>query len=117
MHRIETTEGDPVTCPTTLACSFTRRFVGLLAHRRLGETEGLLLQPGGSIHTIGMRFGIDALFLDADLVILKVVAHIRPLRIARAPRDTRAVLEMAAGRAAMCALRPGMQLRLSEGKL
>jgi uncharacterized membrane protein (UPF0127 family) len=116
MHRIDTVDGDSVTRPTTLARSFMRRFVGLLARRRLDEAEGLLLQPGGSIHTIGMRFAIDAVFLDADLVILKVIAHVRPLRIALAPRKTHAVLEMSAGRAVACALRPGMQLKLSEEK-
>lgn len=114
MVSIHTQNGAPVAGPMILARSFLRRFTGLLLHRRLPQTEGLLLQPGGSIHTIGMRFAIDVLFLDADFVILKISDRIRPLRVARAPRGTCAVLELAAGRAAACALKPGMRLKLRE---
>ena len=82
-----------------VASTFRSRLVGLLAHRTLAPAEGLLLIPGGSIHTIGMRFAIDVIFVDAQLVVLKVATAVRPCRHVNAPRGTWGALELRAGRA------------------
>lgn len=73
--------------------------LGLLIRPPLQPGEALWLQPCGSIHTWGMRYPIDALFLDADLRILRVAPAIRPWRVALAPRGTRSVIELPAGAA------------------
>ena len=83
---------------------------GLLGRSQLGAGEGILLRPTSSIHTWFMRFPIDAVFLDRDLVVLKVATP-PPWRAAGA-RRAKAVLELAAGAGA--ALRPGDRLRLDE---
>ncbi len=93
-----------------IAESFAARLVGLLGRRELGCEEGLLIKPGGSVHTLGMRFAVDVLFLDRRLRILRIVAALLPGRFAVAPRGTRSVLEIAAGRAAWLELRAGMSL-------
>ena|SRR5437868_7138596 len=92
------------------AANFSTRLVGLLNRRYLQENEGLLLRPGGSVHTFGLRFGIDVVFLDSDMTILKIVRRLRPWRLALAPPGTRAVLEIASGRAAVLRLRVGMRV-------
>ncbi|HEY5810888.1 MAG TPA: DUF192 domain-containing protein [Povalibacter sp.] len=107
---IKTATGQQVATSVTLARSFWSRARGLLMRRALKQDEGLLLEPGGSIHTVGMRFAIDALFLDERRRVLRIVPHLVPHRFARAPRGTRAVLEVAAGRAAVCAIEPGAYL-------
>jgi uncharacterized protein len=58
-----------------------------------------------------MRFPIDAVFLDRDLVVLKVAADVRPWRTA-AQRGAKAVLELPAGEANRAGLQPGEQLVL-----
>lgn len=73
--------------------------MGLLIRPPLQPGEGLWLHPCGSIHTWGMRYPIDALFLDADLVILKAASAIGPWRVELAPRGTRSVIELPAGAA------------------
>ena len=82
-----------------VASTFCSRLVGLLAQRSLSYEEGLLLLPGGSIHTLGMRFAIDVVFVDAQLVVLKVAAAVPPCRHVSAPRGTWGALELRAGRA------------------
>ena len=77
-----------------VASSFVARGVGLLARGALLESEGMLFVPGGSMHTFGMRFAIDIVFLDERLEVRSVVANVRPWRMARAPRHTRFVLEL-----------------------
>ena len=58
-----------------------------------------------------MRFPIDAVFLDRDLVVLKVVENLAPWRMA-AQRGAKAVLELPAGAARQSGLRPGDRLVL-----
>ena len=82
------------------------RMRGLLGRRGLAQGEGLLLQPAASIHTLFMRFPIDAVFLDGDRRVLRVASGLRPWRTAAAKR-ARSVLELAAGEAARVGVAPG----------
>jgi uncharacterized protein len=56
----------------------------------------LLIKRTSSIHMFFMRFPIDAVFLDRELRVVKVVPGLRPWRIAAA-RRARSVLELPAG--------------------
>jgi len=89
------------------------RLRGLLGRRALPAGEGLLLRPSPSIHTLFMRFPIDAAFLDRDLRVLDVSADLRPWRFA-GRRGARAVLELSAGEARRRGIEPGMALTLVE---
>lgn len=54
------------------------RMRGLLGRRSLPPGEGLLIVSCGSIHTVGMRFAIDALFLDRLWRVCRVCRNLRP---------------------------------------
>ena len=56
-----------------------------------------------------MRFPIDAVFLDSTDRVVKVVAELKPWRMAGC-RGARAVLELPAGEASRRGLVPGMSL-------
>jgi uncharacterized membrane protein (UPF0127 family) len=77
----------------------------------LAADEGMLFRPTGSIHMFFMRFAIDAVFLDRDLVVLDVVRDLQPWRMA-ARRGAKVVVELAAGAAAD--VHPGDQLVLTS---
>jgi uncharacterized membrane protein (UPF0127 family) len=87
------------------------RLRGLLGRRELPSEEGLLIRPAPSIHTWFMRFPIDVVFMDADLLVLDVVPALKPWRMA-ARRGARVVLELASGEAARRSVRPGDRLEL-----
>jgi uncharacterized protein len=72
------------------------RMKGLLGRRDLPADEGVLLKPCNSIQMFFMRFPIDAIFLDRDNTVVKVVSDLKPWRTAGA-RRTRSVIELAAG--------------------
>jgi uncharacterized membrane protein (UPF0127 family) len=109
--------GGRVVCPAlSVADTAASRMKGLLGRRSLGEHEGLLLRPAGSIHTAFMHFPIDAVFLDADLRVLRVENSLRPWRIA-AQRGAKAVVELPAGAAEGMGLAVGMTLELAEDSL
>lgn len=98
-----------------LACSFQARCLGLLSREAMLKEEGLLLVPGGSIHTLGMRFPIDVVFLNRQMRILGLAEHVRPWRVRVAPRGTRRVLELAAGQIAAHRLKEGIYLIVDSG--
>ena len=93
-----------------LACSFQARCMGLLSREAMLKEEGLLMIPGGSIHTLGMRFPIDVVFLNRQMRILGLAERVRPWRVRVAPRGTRRVLELAAGQIAAHRLKEGIYL-------
>ncbi len=85
------------------------RMRGLLGRSSLPAGEGLLLRPAASIHMAFMRFPIDAVFLDSEDRVVKVVAELKPWRMA-ACRGARAVLELPAGEASRRGLVEGTSL-------
>jgi uncharacterized protein len=95
-----------------IARSFRSRLIGLLDRSGLDSDEGLLFDPGGSIHTLWMRFTIDIVFLDEQLRVLRIAPDIKPWRFVWAPSRTRFVLELAAGSAANLGLQQPMLLRV-----
>jgi uncharacterized membrane protein (UPF0127 family) len=92
------------------ARSLWERAAGLLALPPLQAGEALWLEPCGSIHTWGMRYAIDVLFLDRERRVLAVDQRIRPWRVVIAPRGTHVVVELPVGAAAN--VRPGDHLEL-----
>jgi uncharacterized protein len=81
----------------TIADRFWSRFCGLQFRRPLPPGQGILLAPCASIHTMWMRFAIDAAMLDRTGKVLALHRAVRPWRILFAPRGTHAVLEASAG--------------------
>ena len=86
------------------------RMRGLLGRASLAPDEGLLIRPSGSIHMAFMRFPIDAVFCDRELVVLDVVRDLKPWRVA-SRRGAKVVIELAVGAAA--GLEPGDRLALN----
>jgi uncharacterized membrane protein (UPF0127 family) len=75
------------------------RLRGLLGRASLAPGEAMLFRPAGSIHMFFMRFTIDAVFCDRDLVVLDVVPSLRPWRMA-SRRGSNVVIELGEGAAA-----------------
>ena len=63
------------------AASLWERLRGLLGRASLGPGAALLIERCGSIHTVGMRFAIDAVFLDRAWRVVRVIRNIRPGRL------------------------------------
>lgn len=56
--------------------------------------RGLWITPCHGVHTLGMRFPIDVLYLDADHVVLHVQQSLRPWRFAPIRLQAASVLEL-----------------------
>lgn len=79
------------------AVSFLGRLRGLLGKDGLAQGEGLWISPCSSIHSFGMRFEFDAVFLGADRRVVGLYERFRRNRISRVFWSARGVLELPAG--------------------
>jgi uncharacterized membrane protein (UPF0127 family) len=72
------------------------RFRGLMAREadRFREGQGLWIVPCRGVHTLGMRFPIDVLYLDSNKVVVHVEKHLKPWRLAPVRMEARSVLEL-----------------------
>ena len=113
MARVLKEDGTVVCATCLVADSAWLRTKGLLGRKSLDEDEGILLRPAGSIHMFFMRFPIDAVFLDRELRVLRVVADLKPWRMA-SKRGAKAVLELPAGRCAMTGVAQDDRLVLTQ---
>jgi uncharacterized membrane protein (UPF0127 family) len=96
-----------------LATTMWPRMKGLLGRNELPPGDGIYLSPASSIHMFFMRFAIDAVFVDRELVVRKVARDLKPWRIASA-RGSRSVIELASGEADRRGIEPGQRLELEE---
>ncbi len=90
------TRGTFVATEATLADSYLRRLVGLLGKTRrwaqLGR--GLWIVPSRGVHTIGMMFPIDLIFLSKEKEVVYIEEHVRPFRISAVSLKATSVLEL-----------------------
>lgn len=98
MKIINTTKSTGVAGTVRIADSFLLRLKGLLGTKSLPNGEALIIKPCYSVHTIGMAYAIDVLFVDGQNRILKVVSHLQPWRAASC-RGSVYVIELPAGTA------------------
>lgn len=89
------------------------RRTGLLKHTGLDHGEGLLIVPCEAVHTFGMKFPIDVLFLSKKKQVLKVRKDMGPRKIAFSLL-ARYALELPAGTAAASRTEAGDQLEFEK---
>jgi uncharacterized protein len=93
------TKGITVAAHAEAARSPLARAIGLLGRaatwNRFGN--GLWISPCRGVHTMGMAFPIDLLYLDAQLRVLGINERVQPWRRPPAPAGTASVLELPSG--------------------
>jgi uncharacterized membrane protein (UPF0127 family) len=88
------------------------RTKGLLHLPVLQKNQGLLLNHCRSIHTIGMSYTIDVIYLAKNNEIIKIVDRLKPYRMSACILANR-TLELLAGEAERLSLCIGMRVELS----
>ena len=73
------------------------RMKGLLGVEALSPGEGLWICPCNSIHSLGMAFEFDALFLNGGMRVVALYRRFRKNRLSRIYWNARGVLELPGG--------------------
>lgn len=84
---------------------------GLTGLGGLPDTAALIVAPTQGIHTFGMRFPIDVVFVDRRGAVLKICPAVPPARVRLALRAFAAV-ELSAGRSSAVELAVGDTLEV-----
>ena len=79
-----------------VADGYLSRLVGLLGKTRRWARagQGLWIVPSHGVHTIGMLFAIDLIFIDTSKQVVHIEEHMRPFRISRVSLKANSVLEL-----------------------
>jgi uncharacterized membrane protein (UPF0127 family) len=70
------------------------RLKGLLGRLRLRSDEGLWVIPSQGVHTIGVLFAVDVIYLDSDHRVIHAIESFGPFRIGPVRRRCSSVLEL-----------------------
>jgi uncharacterized protein len=89
-----------------------KRRKGLLGRQELRAGEGLWIRPCEAVHTFGMQFPIDLVYLDRKLRVKKVRSGVRPWRLS-ACFSAHSVLELASGTIRETQTKPGDRIEFS----
>ena len=113
MEVINTTRQTSLGASIDRADSSKTRSKGLLGRDSLPEGEGLWIVPCEAIHMFFMRFAIDAVYLDKQKRVVKVVSNLKPWRISGSIK-AHSVLEVPAGTAELTQTQAGDQLEMRQ---
>ena len=77
-----------------VADTILTRLIGLLGKRSLDADSGLWIFPSRGIHTLGMMFDIDVVFLDKDYKVVGVHEVIHPFSMTGLYLNAESALEL-----------------------
>ena len=105
-----------VVATVSRAESWLEKGWGVLGRRFLPPGEGLWLPGVASVHTVGVRFALDVLFLDAEMRTVRVALNVPPGRWLVRASGAAHTLELGAGTLAALgtALQKGSGWRLEQ---
>jgi uncharacterized protein len=95
-----------------VADTFFLRLKGLLGRSSLPSGRGIIIKPANSIHTIGMKFAIDVIYVDRHGTILKIVENMPPGKIGHPVAGCSYVIETEAGETSIKASSVGDKLNV-----
>jgi protein-S-isoprenylcysteine O-methyltransferase Ste14/uncharacterized membrane protein (UPF0127 family) len=112
MPLLNATQGIPCPYRVYLANSVYARMIGLLGTDGSDPAMALWFVPCSSIHTFGMNYPIDALYLDGEERVVRILQHVKPNQVFMPVSAVKSVLELPAGAAGRCGFRVNDRLEV-----
>ncbi|HEX8926196.1 MAG TPA: DUF192 domain-containing protein [Terriglobales bacterium] len=91
--------------------------IGLLGRRSLDAGQGMLIVPTQAVHTIGMAFPIDLVFIDKHNKVIATREDIPPFRISKFYWKALGVIELPIGTIRDTRTQVGDQLKVDDTEL
>lgn len=98
-----------------IAATHWARLRGLLltSPAHFNEGNGLWISPSRGVHTIGMRYSIDVVYLNRDRKVIHVEENVKPWRMTRILGDAESVLELPAHTVWQTCTKPGDEIEIA----
>ncbi len=114
MKATNTTRNIEIADKLAIADSMFSRMKGLLGKDSLQKGEALLIKPCMGIHTFGMRFPIDVIFLDKQNKVVALKKNVPPNRMSAIHFSAASVMELSAGVLDDCDITTGDQINIGS---
>ena len=116
MKIVNVSRGTVLADRAEVARSFWRRFWGLMGRRDFPPGSALVVDSNASVsvHTFGMRFPIDVIFVDRAGVVVGLREAMPPNRPYAGARGARRTVELPAGVIAQSGTQRADQLRFED---
>jgi uncharacterized protein len=108
------TRGQILATQVDVVRKYQDRITGLLGRETFRVGQGMHIVPSDSIHTVGMRFSIDVLFLDENGIVLDKWPDVQPGRTGVRCFKAISTLELPAGVINGTGTRTGDKIEFSE---
>ncbi len=112
MTVLNLTTGQTLADKVAVADSLFSRMKGLLGKKYMSAGEGLWLKPCNSVHTFGMKFAIDVVFLDKNNHVVSFVKNLVPNSLTSLRLKATSVLELPAGTLDSLTIAAGDELKI-----
>ncbi len=76
-----------------IATSFLERLIGLMGKKNLEASQALWIHQCNSVQTCFMKFNIDIVFVDENLIIKHIIYDMKPWRISKIIWNTNSAFE------------------------
>lgn len=96
----------------TIANTMFARGKGLLGRKDVPHSEALLIERCNSIHTFGMNFAIDCVFVTNQLKVVSIFRNVKPWRLVWPQWRASKVIEFSADHPNVKAIEVGDQLHV-----
>lgn len=93
----------------TVANTFFARLRGLIGKLRLTADDGVWIIPSQGVHTLGVLFPLDIIYLDEDLKVIHTLEHFPTFRVGPLKSKAASVLELPAHAIYSSQTQPGDQ--------
>jgi uncharacterized membrane protein (UPF0127 family) len=92
---------------------FRARYRGVLGREPLSEDEAFVIDRARQVHTFGVPYPLDVIFVDRDWNVLHVET-LAPQKKSQRVRGARCCVELLGGRAKTCGIEPGITLSFGD---
>jgi len=108
--------GQKIAGEVHIANTFAKRLKGLLFKKELNEDRGLLIRPCSQVHTIGMKFNIDVVFLSNSGEVIHTEIDMEPGNISPRIKLCNQILELKGGTIRKLSITRGQQMVLEPSE-
>jgi len=104
--------GQKIAGDVYVADTFLTRLKGLLFKKEMNEDKGLLIRPCSQVHTIGMKFNIDVVFLSNSGEVVHTEIDMEPGSVSPHIKFSNQILELKGGTIRKLSITRGQQMTL-----
>lgn len=112
MKAVNVSKSTTVASSLAEATGFFSRLMGLIGKDLLEDGAGLWMARCRAIHTFGMRFPIDVIFVDRHMTVKKMVEGVPPFRPIVLCVSAKGVIELPAGAIEKAQVQPGDKIEI-----